>query len=555
MLAKCITVLWALLLLVSTAQAQFQFFEQMFGGGGHGGHHGEQEAPSDSSWYQRTWEGGDLLSPIAFYRSVHEQNPQRKAPSNIENISSALRDIRPENNNLLSPVHIPEDPNAVLKEKHPAAKLLAHSSLVIHRDIDAINVVAGFEQANRYVIMDANGNHVGYMAEQDNGHSSAMSRIYARSNRSFTMYVFDRDQKEVLRFQRPSSWLNSRIRVYDPLEIADPAYSPSNTYQPTPPTAWASIAGNSKVAVSPLSISDMRVIGEAQLKWALFRRKYNLFLFQPNLTSKSNLGTKHIPATGGKLSPTQQMQLRHNRVEPTMEDSSVNRNFAGFTEEFLTGTGGVYALRMDAAVLAEEKERQHTHTNSTIGMTLDQRAVMLAGAVGMDFDFFSRAIPNNPWFWAPVDAGMIASQSATAGASTGAAEAAAGSAASSIGRVGAIGTLTEGVTAAGTVAGYEAMRQGMNDNHSPSPYPSPSTPDTPAQSQSQGSEEVWGEAFPQVPPQAPSQTPSQAPSQASPGISENEPLGKFGPGGGATGSNIPGSKGGGSLNDILDFFL
>lgn len=63
MFAKSITVLWALLLLVSTAQAQFQFFEQMFGGGGHGGHGGEQEASSDSSWYQRTWEGGRFINP------------------------------------------------------------------------------------------------------------------------------------------------------------------------------------------------------------------------------------------------------------------------------------------------------------------------------------------------------------------------------------------------------------------------------------------------------------------------------------------------------------
>lgn len=62
MFAKSITVLWALLLLVSTAQAQFQFFEQMFGGGGGHGHQGEQEASSDSSWYQRTWEGGMFFS-------------------------------------------------------------------------------------------------------------------------------------------------------------------------------------------------------------------------------------------------------------------------------------------------------------------------------------------------------------------------------------------------------------------------------------------------------------------------------------------------------------
>jgi hypothetical protein len=73
---------------------------------------------------------------------VHEQNSERNPASNIENVSTALRDTIPQNNNLLSPVHIPEDPNAVLKETHPAAKLLANSSLVVLKDIDMINVLA-----------------------------------------------------------------------------------------------------------------------------------------------------------------------------------------------------------------------------------------------------------------------------------------------------------------------------------------------------------------------------------------------------------------------------
>jgi len=58
---------------------------------------------------------------------------------------------------------------------------------------------SGFEQSTRYVIMDANGNHVGYMAEQETGVGGMLSRSWTRSHRSFTMYVFDRDQKEVLR--------------------------------------------------------------------------------------------------------------------------------------------------------------------------------------------------------------------------------------------------------------------------------------------------------------------------------------------------------------------
>ncbi|OJJ48459.1 hypothetical protein ASPZODRAFT_1600509 [Penicilliopsis zonata CBS 506.65] len=58
MLQRWVHTLWALLLLASVAQAQFQFFENMFGG--HRQEHARQEpqnVASDSSWYQKNWEG------------------------------------------------------------------------------------------------------------------------------------------------------------------------------------------------------------------------------------------------------------------------------------------------------------------------------------------------------------------------------------------------------------------------------------------------------------------------------------------------------------------
>lgn len=54
-----INALLGLLIFVSAAHAQFQFFEQMFGGNGQ-----QQESqdrrnvPSDSAWYQKTYDGG-----------------------------------------------------------------------------------------------------------------------------------------------------------------------------------------------------------------------------------------------------------------------------------------------------------------------------------------------------------------------------------------------------------------------------------------------------------------------------------------------------------------
>ena len=62
-----------------------------------------------------------------------------------------------------------------------------------------LSMNSGFEQANKYVIMDANGNHIGYMAEQENGMANMMVRQWFRTHRSFVTHVFDRHENEVLR--------------------------------------------------------------------------------------------------------------------------------------------------------------------------------------------------------------------------------------------------------------------------------------------------------------------------------------------------------------------
>lgn len=58
-----------------------------------------------------------------------------------ESLSATLRNTNPQDNTLLAPVHIPEDPNAVLKERHPAAGLLANSGLVVQRQLEMMNVL------------------------------------------------------------------------------------------------------------------------------------------------------------------------------------------------------------------------------------------------------------------------------------------------------------------------------------------------------------------------------------------------------------------------------
>ena len=143
--------------------------------------------------------------------SSNEQQPSPLPPSSPghdgsasagqgkPSMSSLLAQTSDQDNSLLAPVHIPEDQNAVLKSDHPARNLLAESGIVVQRQIEMMNIFLGFEQANRYVILDPHGNHLGYMAEHDGGIAKTMGRQWFRTHRSFTTHIFDRHSKEVLR--------------------------------------------------------------------------------------------------------------------------------------------------------------------------------------------------------------------------------------------------------------------------------------------------------------------------------------------------------------------
>lgn len=248
----------------------------------------------------------------------------------------------------------------------------------------------------------------------------------------------------------------------------------------------------------------MRVIGEAHQKWAPLRRKYNLFLLHENPNSEINMGTQSLPLSGTEFSKSQQLQLTRSPQDESLGEfcqfayvdepflswdfslltadkqliGSVNRNFSGFAREIFTDTG-VYALRMDSASLAEEHSRRHllSQTNQTTvpaydekrtGMTLDQRAVMLAAAVSIDFDYFSRHTNTSgimPFPFPFFGFGGSSAEGAVAGSATGADEVAAG-----------------GAAAAGTIAGYDALQQGM-DNGQPPDAQGPVTPEMPADKQ------------------------------------------------------------------------
>ena len=323
--------------------------------------------------------------------------------------------------------------------------------------------------------------------------------------------------------------------MYDPLEVATSSRSTSTALQATSPGSLSSELSGKLAQISPLALADMRIIGEAQQYWAPLRRKYNLFVFRGSSEERAGAGTPQLTSGELPISDSKQLQTANatedNRAsvgydqfayvdEPFLSwdfsllsaDSrllgSVNRSWGGLGRELFTDTGA-YALRMDAAGLAEEPRHLISKTGqsnplaydqASPGMTLDQRAVMLATAVSIDFDYFSRQRSGVAGGFMPLWFPM----------GTGTAEGAAGAGAAEVG-AGAVGGVARGAgvagtegaaVGAGTMAGYEAMHRpssGSGDDASPvsndpgfgAGQAPPSQDQDPGLGQQQ--EEVWGE--------------------------------------------------------------
>lgn len=292
-------------------------------------------------------------------------------------------------------------------------------------------------------------------------------------------------------FNRPFSWINSRIRVYDPLEQASTSHmTPSSSKDLTLPSEHQDLEATRHL--SPLPLNAMRIIGEAHSEWAPLRRKYNLFL-------SHDPGPQQAPAQSSSLENFTQFAAIDEQFlswDFSFKDQnnkligSVNRNFAGWGRELFTDMG-TYALRMDSAGLAEAagntaKDNMTSPANRKAyaeavgaadmerGMTLDQRAVMLATAVTVDFDYFSRHSSQGGgmgfmpiWMFggggeaaggAAGAAGAEAGGAVVGGAASEAGGAVVGGAGRAVG--GAAGGIGEGAVAgAGTMAGYEAMQR------------------------------------------------------------------------------------------------
>ncbi|KAK9144176.1 hypothetical protein Sjap_004079 [Stephania japonica] len=215
------------------------------------------------------------------------------------------------------------------------APLLARPNLLITRRIEWANLVVGFEQENRYAILDAcyPKQPVGFILEQSN----VIARQLLRTRRPFVAHITDSIGNELFKVRRPFWWINSSI--------------------------FAEIDG--------------KEIGVVHRRWHLWRRVYDLYLGKMQFAVVENPGFWNWTFT-----------LRDIEGNVLAE---IDRNWRGFGFELFTDAGQ-YVIRFgDADHKSKSGLPEMIEELKVVRpLTLSERAVALALAVSLDNDYFSR---------------------------------------------------------------------------------------------------------------------------------------------------------------------
>lgn len=287
------------------------------------------------------------ISPEEVRRFREQQQTQNGQFYYKENPSANTGAFRDEPSQFRTVFNVPPNTNGIITPEDPIYDLLKEPTLVIERQIEFLNVALGFEQANRYKIMNSLGDQIGYMEEKDYGILKAVGRQFFRLHRPFDIDVFNNYGDLLMSIKRPFSFINSHIKCLLP------GYD---------------------------SRGDLmhEIIGESVQSWHLWRRRYNLFKLEDEQTDDyDQFGIIDAPFLAFDF------PVRNEQGDVI---ASVDRNWVGLGRELFTDTG-IYIVRMDPASFAGLGD---LYPSVAGPLTLDQRAVLLGNAVSIDFDYFSR---------------------------------------------------------------------------------------------------------------------------------------------------------------------
>lgn len=239
--------------------------------------------------------------------------------------------------------------------------LLSNPILILERQIEFGNIIFGFEQNNRYRISNVNNETVGWAIERQRSIGQMVLRQMTKLHRPFIVDLFDNNDNYLFRIDRKFSFINSQLKIW----------STDNS-------------------VDKYDQNDV-LVGESIQSWHLWRRRYNLFTQEfKKQTSNKSIANEEDPRSLNQFGAIDAPFLSFEFPVMNEENkivASVDRNWVGLGREFLTDTG-VYVVRLDSS--RSFKNVYEPHLLSKEVLNLDERAIILANAVSIDFDYFSR---------------------------------------------------------------------------------------------------------------------------------------------------------------------
>ncbi|KAF8742743.1 hypothetical protein AX14_002545 [Amanita brunnescens Koide BX004] len=264
--------------------------------------------------------------------------------------------------------HTTERPPASDPEEGMHALLMGHKALIVERQIEMLNIFIGFEQCNKYTINNEAGDTVGYIAEEEKGLLATISRQAFATHRPFRAVIMDASGSPILWVRRPFAWINSRMYVQ---KVKHPDRKLS-TGEPV-----------------------LDTFGEVQQIWHPWRRRYDAFLREK---PRRVLSVYDEPPPEVQSEPPTYAQFA--RVDSGFlswnfplfdgaggEIAFVSRAFRGFGRELFTDTGQ-YTIGFSPSEYRSAESHADSPTTSR-DLSLEERAVILALAVNIDFDYFS----------------------------------------------------------------------------------------------------------------------------------------------------------------------
>ncbi|XP_031094883.1 uncharacterized protein LOC115999213 isoform X1 [Ipomoea triloba] len=272
------------------------------------------ESGSYSQFFSKFPPGRHLSgASAAEEKSFQEAKPNLRQPPPSQSVTGILQPSSP--------------------EEAMVAPLLARSNLLITRDIEWANLVLGFEQENRYAIVDVcyPQSPAGYIREKSN----VLARQLLRLRRPFVAFITDGLGNELFRVRRPFWWINSSI--------------------------YAEING--------------KEIGVVHRRWHLWRRIYDLYLGNEQFAVVENPGfwnwTFTLKDIDGKVL------------------AQIDRDWRGFGFEIFTDAGQ-YVIQFGKADSSIAPVGGIQELDVVRPLTLSERAVAVALAISLDNDYFSR---------------------------------------------------------------------------------------------------------------------------------------------------------------------